>query len=163
MNGLNKFVTLFLIFLAIVLPTIFWAFFPSVEVKYHDVAVLYLKYFLLLTVGVQALLIALTNTVLARQTASNEGQLSNTYQHQFAFAALGVGALGVLSYWMTMPFMLATVIVACCTFLGVAASYYTHRRDNDHNGGMVFVSYILSPIFLIALLIIHYAAMFYNV
>jgi hypothetical protein len=118
----------------------------------------FLKWLLVMCVGVASVLTFAGDAFFADRTAASLGwPPGNPFQSMVAVANLSVGVLGILCYWRRGSFWVATVIAFSVWWLGAAV---VHIRDivrsanyAPNNAGPTLYMDILVPVILVALLI----------
>jgi hypothetical protein len=125
------------------------------------VAEIFLRWLLVISVGVLSIIFFISHTVFADTTAASIGwPAGNPFQTEVAVANLTIGTLGILCYWIRGNFWLATVIAFSVQWLGAAMVHLKEilvaANYAPNNAGLTFYLDILMPVILIALLVYYY-------
>jgi hypothetical protein len=111
----------------------------------------------LLGVGLPGLYTFVLHVFFAQQTAEHIGWQTSPFQYEVGMADLTIGVLGVLAFWPSFGFRLATAIAAVCWLGGDAVGHVRQmivaHNFEPGNAGSWFWTDVLVPLLLIALIV----------
>lgn len=110
------------------------------------------RYMLLLPVGLVGIWAFYYHAFHAQMSAEMIGWKTSPFQFEVAVANLGIGIAGVVGFWKTKEWAMATAVVIACFSLGAAGGhiYQMIEASNYHpgNAGVIFWTDIAIPIVL---------------
>lgn len=93
---------------------------------------LYLQYLILFCVGLQGIYAWYGHAFMPVQIAEQIGWPQSPFQFEVAVANLAFGVLGVLAFWFSIQFKLATVIGYCIFMFGAAFQHIVQMGRGDY-------------------------------
>ncbi len=145
----------FFVVLSIIAASIHLAFSPSKRRHRLSITRTYLRYLLLIYVGLMGILTAYAHVFRPIQTSASIGWSPSPYEYEVGMADLSIGVLGVLCFWFRGNFWLAAAIGNAVWLLGDAVGHLrqmiSYNNHASNNSGIFLVVEILMPLVILVL------------